>query len=156
MQNTLVDASGSAVRPYALFRPYPYEGRFYGKSLPEKIRSIQEELDYAHNQNINAADIAISPPTFYSPASDLNPEVNEIVPGGFYPTPTPRDVFIAERRVDPIFERQEEKYWDLAEYLTGLTELFQGREPDRQTTLGETMLRNNRSEIRFATLYKRI
>lgn len=154
-ENILVDDNGDAIRPYARFCPYPYEDRFYGKSLPEKIKFIQEELDYAHNQNINAADIAISPPTFYSPAGDLNPELNQLVPGGFYPTPTPRDVYVAERRVDPIFERQEDRYWDLAERLTGLTELFQGREPSRTATLGESVLRNNRSEIRFQTLYKR-
>lgn len=155
VENILRDPNGYAIRPFARFCPYPYEDRFYGRSLPEKIRFIQEELDYAHNQNINAADIAISPPTFYSPAGDLNPELNQLVPGGFYPTPTPRDVFVAERRVDPVFERQEDKYWDLAERLTGLTELFQGREPSRTATLGEAVLRNNRSEIRFATLYKR-
>ena len=155
-ENVLVDENGYGVRPFAAFRPYPYEDRFYGKSLPEKIRPIQEELDYAHNQNINAADIAISPPTFYNPAGDFDVELTQLCPGSCIPTSMPKDVFVAQRSVDPIFERQEDRYWDLAERLTGLTELFQGQEPSRTTTLGESVLRNNRSEIRFSTLYKRI
>lgn len=140
------------VRPYVRIIPYPFDDRFFGQSLPEIIQPIQEELDYSHNQNINAADIAIAPPIFYDPAGQFDPELAQIVPGGAYPGKTPETL---KRQVNPIFERQEDRYWELAERLTGLTELFQGRTASKTKTLGEARLRNNRTEIRFKTLYQR-
>lgn len=149
-ENPLVDENGNAVRPFVELIPYDE------RSLPEIVRKIQEELDYAHNQNINAADKAISPPGFYPSNGDFDPELNQLVPGGFYPAPNPRDIVFQEINVNPIFERQEDRYWDLAERLTGLTELFQAVQPDSSSTLGEAVLRNNRAEIRFARLYKQV
>mgnify|MGYP001578000886 CR=1 FL=1 len=156
MENKRVDVDGIVIRPYAEYVPYPREDRFIGMSLPEKIRFIQEELDYSHNQNIDAADASISPPGFYPSGSDFDPEVHQLVPGGMYPISSPGEVVFRQVSVNPIFERQEDKYWELAERLTGLTELFQGRQAGRAGTLGEAVLRTNRSEIRFGTLYKRI
>ena len=66
-----------------------------------------------------------------------------------------RNVYIPQMSLDPIFERQFERYWEYAQRRTGFTELFQGREQDRGSTLGEAELRTNKTEIRFKTIYNR-
>lgn len=158
VENGDVDEDTSeAIRPYSLrWCPYPREDRIYGQSLPWMIKQTQEELDYAHNQNMNAADELIKPYKFYDPASGFDPEAHQQTPNGWYPIPNPRqNVYIPDMRFDPIFERQFERYWEYAQRRTGLTELFQGRSPDHEQTLGEAQLRVNKTEIRFKTVYDR-
>lgn len=146
------------VRPYSVkWVPYPKEDRIYGESLPWIIKPIQEELDYAHNQNMNAAEISIKPPKFYRAGSGFDPEVYETTPDSWHPVANPtQDIFIPTFNVNPIFERQEDKYWELAERRTGFTELFQGRSPDIRQTATYTVARENKSETRFRTIYNRL
>lgn len=158
VENSDVDEdAGEAIRPYSLrWIPYPREDRIYGDSLPWMVKQTQEELDYAHNQNMNAAEELIKPYKFYDPGSGFDPEAHQQTPNGWYPIPNPRNnVYIPDMRFDPIFERQFERYWEYAQRRTGLTELFQGRTPDREQTLGEAQLRTNKTEIRFKTVYER-
>lgn len=142
-------------RPYAKCIPYPRKDRIWGQSLGERVRPTQDELNYVHNQNINAADIAIRPYLFYREGSSFNPEECKPSPGAMFPVPEPKDVNVVRVTVDPIFERQEDRYWDLAERDTGLTELFQGRQQEQARTLGEASIRLNKSEIRFRDIYLR-
>lgn len=151
------DDTGEPIRPYSLrWIPYPREDRILGDSLPWMVRDTQQELNYAHNQNMNAADELIKPFKFYDPASGFDPEANQQTPNGWYPVPNPRqNVYIPDMKFDAIFERQFNLYWEYAQRRTGLTELFQGRSPDREQTLGEAQLRVNKTEIRFKTVYDR-
>jgi hypothetical protein len=154
----LDEDTGEYVRPYSVrWIPYPRDDRFIGDSLPWLIKPIQEELDYAHNQNLNAAEIAIKPPKFYRSNSGFDPELYETTPDGWYPTngPPAQDIYIPVISVNSVMERQEDKYWDLAERRTGFTELFQGRAPDSRQTATLTLNRENKSEVRFGTIYKR-
>ena len=150
--------TGEIKRPYSLrWIPYPRTDRFYGDSLPWLIKQIQEELDHAHNQNINAGDIAINPPKFYKDGSGFDPETTQATPNGWYPLPNPQtDIYIPVFNINPIFERAEDKYWEAAERRTGLTELFQGRQPDIALTATTDTFRINKSEIRFKMIYKRM
>ena len=144
------------MRPYAKCIPFPRWDRFWGESLPEMLKNTQEELDYSHNQNIHAADMAIRPMVLYPESQNINPEDFKSAPGAWNPVPDPKAVEVMRIAADPIFERQEDKYWDLAERLTGLTELFQGRSPDPRQTLGANQMRANKTEIRFRSVYLRI
>lgn len=143
-------------RPYALCVPDPSWDRIWGVSLPERLRETQEELNYSHNQNINAADLAIRPMVLYPESQNINPEDYKSAPGVWAPVPDPKAVEVLRIQADPIFERQEERYWDLAERDTGLTDLFQGREVDPNSTLGANVIRQNKTEIRFKSTYLRI
>lgn len=158
VENTPLDPElGEVKRPYSLkWIPYPRPDRIYGDSLCWLIKQIQEELDHAHNQNINAGDIAINPPKFYKDGSGFDPETTQATPGGWYPLPNPStDIYIPQFNVNPIFERAEAQYWEAAERRTGLTELFQGRQPDIALTATTDTFRINKSEIRFKMIYKR-
>lgn len=161
VENTDIDeATGDAVRPYVWkFQPYPREDRAYGDSLPWLIRQSQEELDYAHNQVFNAIEKIVKTPTFYDPNGGFDPEEVQMTPNGWYPVPNPnQNIFIPSYDYGSIFQhyRSFDLYWEYAQRQTGLTELFQGRQQDRQTTLGEAEIRTNKAEIRFKVIYDRL
>lgn len=143
-------------RPYAKCIPYPRKDRIWGQSLGERLQPTQDELNYSHNQNINAADLAIRPYLFFREGSSYKPEEHYLAPGVQIPVSEPGDVNVIRLQADPIFERQEDRYWDLAERDTGLTEVFQGRQQDVRGTLGGDRLRLNKSEVRFKSVYTRI
>lgn len=158
--NELYDESRDRfVRPFSTkWKPYPREDRFYGDSLPFLIRQTQEELDYIHNQTRNAVEKMIKSPTFYDPASGIDPEKTQQTPNGWYPVPKPREnIFIPTYDFSPILnqERTYQLFWEYAQRRTGFTELFQGRAPNNRQTLGEAKLRTAKTEIRFSTVYKR-
>ena len=154
------EISGDPIRPYAWkFQPYPREDRPYGDSLCWLIKQSQEELDYAHNQVSNAVEKLVKTPTFYDPSGGFDPELVQMTPNGWYPVPNPRqNIFIPSYDYGSIFQhyRSFDLYWEYAQRRTGLTELFQGRAPERQTTLGEAELRTNKSDIRFKVIYDRM
>lgn len=154
------ELSGEPVRPYAWrFQPYSREDRAYGDSLCWLVKQTQEELDYAHNQIFNAIEKLIKTPTFYDPAGGFDPETVQMTPNGWYPVPNPRqNIFIPSYDYGAIFQhyRSFDLFWEYAQRRTGLNELFQGRQPERQATLGEAELRINKSEIRFKVVYDRI
>lgn len=142
-------------RPYAKCVPYPRKDRIWGQSMGERLQPTQDELNYSHNQNINAADLAIRPYIFFREGSSYKPEEHYLAPGAQIPTPEPADINVVRLQADPIFERQEDRYWDLAERDTGLTEIFQGRTPMTRQTATATVARGNKSEIRFKSVYNR-
>lgn len=143
-------------RPYTLCRPDPRFDRFWGQGIPERLKQTQEELNYTHNQAINAADLAIRPVVLYPESQNIQPEDYLTAPGAWCPVPDPKAVEVLRIQADPVMERQEDRYWDLAERDTGLTELFQGRAPDPRQTLGANVIRQNKTEIRFKAVYLRI
>ena len=160
LNEDLNEQTGQAIRPYSIkWIPYPNEDRIYGVPLPWMIKKEQEEYDYYINQMSNALEKAIKTQVFYDPNGAFDPEETQQSPNGWFPVPNPRqNIFIPTYDMSPIFNLF--KFLDLfrknAETMTGLTELFQGMEPDRGSTLGEVERRMNKSEIRFDTVYKRL
>ena len=160
INNDIDEGTGEAVRPYAWkFQPYPREDRAYGDSLCWLIKQSQEELDYAHNQVMNAMEKLVKTPTFYDPNGGFDPETVQQTPNGWYPVPNPRsNIFIPSYDYGAVFQhyRSFDLYWEYAQRRTGLTELFQGRQQERQSTLGEANIRTNKAEIRFKVIYDRL
>ena len=143
-------------RPFADFHAYKHPDRFWSMSLPEKIRNVQEELDYSNKQNTDALDRAISPAMFIEDTNDFNMNQDQRIPGGIYKIGRNNKVFYEPQPpVERGFERKIVDLWYQAEKLTGLTDIAQGVSAARDRTLGQTELREARADIRFSTLLKR-
>lgn len=156
MENKLLNSENTPVRPFSKYTPYPNPGRAWGMSLPEKIRNIQEKLDYADKQNTDALDRAIAPAMFVDSDSTFDPNVYQRVPMGIYPLPKGTNIqYEPSPPVERGFERQLDYLWELAERLTGLTDVAQGRAATKTKTLGEAQIRTQRSDIRFSTIFDR-
>jgi len=145
------------LRPYIDMHAYPYkDNRFYSMSLPNKIKNIQEEMDYADKQNVDALDRAIRPAAFVDDTSAFNPQVHQRVPGGIYPKGKANTIeFEPQPPVERGFERRIALLWEQAERMTGIIDITQGTEAATARTLGEVEIRTSRADVRFRSIYKR-
>lgn len=142
-------------RPFAETIPYPNIGRFYGMSMPEKLRNIQEKLDYADKQTTDALDRAISPAMFVESLSTFDADVAERVPAGVYEKGSGKIDFEPIVSVPTGFERQQVGLWKQGQILTGLIDLFTGDQAENSRTLGEVKIRTVRAGVRFKSVLQR-
>lgn len=144
------------IRPYADYHAYPYDDRFFSMSLPEKVRNVQEEIDYADKQYVDGLDRANMPAAFIDDTSNLNRKSIQRAPGGVYQKGKGNS--IEWEPVPPAqigyLERKRE-LWELGERLVGLNDITQGFADDPGRTLGETRLRTARGDLRFKSLFNR-
>ena len=146
------------VRPFARFWLYDYRRRFFKRSLPNLLKNIQEKADYTDKQVTDAADKAIMPAGFFEEGGGFDPDVMMRVPGGMYPIRNPNTINWERVEMGAILERgrQLDVLWDKAERLSGFTPIFQGRQPERDETLGAVQLRTNKADVRFSTIFERM
>ena len=141
--------------PFSRRRIYPNPGYFFSMSMPEKIRHIQENANYADKQNTDSMDKAIMPALFASDTSELEKSRAKRVPGGIYNLG--RDQTLQYEPMPPRergFEFQIQRMWSEAQNLTGLIDISIGARTDTKT-LGQDQIRSYRADIRFTDLFKR-
>ena len=144
------------IRPFADYTVYPNPGRFFGMSLPEKIKGCQEDLDYSNKQNTDALDRAITPAMYVDDTSSFDRTKSQRVPGGIYPIGKGNvPSYDAMPPIERGFERKMQDLWGQAERLTGLIDVTVGGQTVSGRTLGETQIRTSRADIRFSAIFSR-
>jgi len=145
------------IRPFSRHVIYEHEDqRFYGISLPEKIREIQEKLDYSDKQLTDAMDKANLPAMFIDDTSGFDANMNQRVPGGVYQVGVGRQIdYEPVPHVERGFDKERFDLWSSAERLTGLIDVVQGASTVSGRTLGETEIRTQSATTRFKSLIKR-
>jgi hypothetical protein len=145
------------IRPFSRYYLYDIPNSFYKMSLPEKIRNVQEKANYTEKQITDASDKALNQSAFMEEGNSFDPDSSARVPGGMYEIKRGTKITFETPDIGPIIARRGEidRLWDLAERMTGLTELFQGRETDRKNTATSDRIRTRKAENRFSTIYKR-
>lgn len=144
------------IRPYSRHVIYEAPGRFYGISLPEKVRPIQEKLDYSDKQYTDALDRANMPAMFVDDTSTFDPDTAQRVPGGIYPKGVGGKIdFEPVYPVQRGFDQERFNLWSEGERLTGLVDVIQGSSTKSGRTLGETQIRTQAAGVRFNALFSR-
>lgn len=144
------------IRPFSRYVVYEVPKRFYGISLPEKIREIQYKLDYSDKQYTDAMDRSNMPAMFLDDTSTFDPDVSQRVPGGIYPIGIGNKIiFEPQPAVERGFNEERFNLWMQAERLTGLTDISQGASTKSGRTLGETELRQTAAGTRFTALFQK-
>lgn len=144
-------------RPFEDAHAYPYADRFYSIGIPEKIKNCQEKVDYADKQYTDGLDIANRPAAFVDDTSDFDRTRMQRVPGGIYPKGKGNTVdFEPQPPVERGFAQERALIWEMAERLTGVIDITQGR-PSAYggKTLGEIEIRASRADVRFSAVFKR-
>src|SRR3990167_1632044 len=77
-------------RPFRFGKFLPLPGRFYGKSFPELIRDLQDEINTIHNQNVDAGTVRNTPGGFYRASSTMVPGQKHWSPGEWLPVANPQ------------------------------------------------------------------
>ena len=142
------------IRPMSDYWVYPSDGYAYQRSLPEILRSLQDDASYTKKQTADAADIAISPPVYIDKQSDFGQGSFLRVPTGMYQVEKGTNIQTEQRNIAAIIERGHylDKLWDKAKIRSGFTDIFLGIEGERQTTLGGDRIRLSKAENRFQHL----
>jgi hypothetical protein len=139
-------------RPFRVGRYFPIPFRFYGLSLAEVVKGIQDEINAIHNQKVDYATITTMPWGFKRASSTIPPIAQRIKPGEFIDVDNPQqDIYIPQWNSNTVWGQEEQTLYQYAERLLGLTDLSLGRQPNRvgatrtakgtQTLLSEAGLR---------------
>ena len=144
----------SGIRPYSDAHPYPHGDRFYSYSMPQKLRSVQEDLDYVVKQAFDSSDKRYMRAGFVDDTSGFNKGTQQRHPGGLYkkgkgssPIEWEPDI-----PIDPTLERRIDWLWQQGEKLIGLFDVSQGASPTADRTLGQTEIRTFKADVRFKTV----
>jgi hypothetical protein len=96
-------------RPFVALAPIPRPGRFYGKSVCELLRTVQEELNAQHNQRNDQITMRLSPPFYRVRTADVRDQDHRFGPDAEWIVDTPKDVGILELPDVPLSSWQEEQ-----------------------------------------------
>jgi hypothetical protein len=84
-------------RPFGESAFLPTKGRREGMGLLEVMESTHDLMKVLWDQMVDAGTLAVAPPGFYRPQSNIKPEVLSVFPGDMYPVNDPsRDVFFPQ------------------------------------------------------------
>ncbi len=65
------------LRPYVAFIPWPRPRRFYGFSVPQRLESVNRELNAIHNQRLDAVSLRLSPPLIITRSAILRGDASQ-------------------------------------------------------------------------------
>lgn len=144
-------------RPFAAAHAYPFLDRFYSMGIPEKIRNIQEKLDYSDKQYTDALDRSNNPAAFVDDTDAFDRTRQQRVPGGIYPKGKGNSIeWEPQPPVERGFRDERAMLIEIAERLTGVIDVTQGRPSSfGGKTLGEVEIRTARADVRFSSIFKR-
>lgn len=143
--------------PYTIYTPFPREGYFYGYSVCEILESLQEQLDTATNQKLDAGTLSLSPFISKVAGSNTNLQAGRIRPGTVFDVDAKGDIEIMNWNIptqDSIIDIQMIN--EMAEKVSGVTDATAGVSPSRSRPLGETNALLERAGYRFEVIIGRV
>ena len=144
-------------RPFVALAPIPRPGRFYGKSVCELLRTVQEELNAQHNQRNDQITLRLSPPFYRVRTADVRDQDHRTGPDAEWIVDTPKDVGILELPDVPLSSWQEESL--LANYGTmviGQSNPMMGTQSGSRRTAKEVTQTAASSNVRLDLMAARI
>ena len=141
-------------RHYIPFRILPREAQFFGRSIPEILKGLQDEIDTEHNQRTDLRSFILKPPLIVVDGSQIqDAEGKKIItwkPGApiyvnekdaltWMPPPT--------QAFDSVLE--EGLNIGYAERATAATEAKLGKREPGEKTLGEIQITEAQGNVRF-------
>lgn len=79
-------------RPYFDLSVMPRPNRFYGFSVPERVRGVQEEANAQHNGRLDWMDLSLNPTMYKTTGARIDDEDRKIGPGALWEVQEPNDV----------------------------------------------------------------
>lgn len=122
------------MRPFVELTPIPRPDRFYGRSICELLRTVQEELNAIHNQRNDEISIRLSPPRYIKRGAIVNSQDGRWGPDTEYEVDDPTDVGILQ--LPPIDASSWQEEAGLAQYgymITGASSPYNTQQGKRQT-----------------------
>ena len=144
-------------RPFVELTPIPRPGRFYGKSVCELLRTVQEELNSIHNQRNDQITLRLSPPMYRLRTADVRDQDQRWGPDAEYLVDSKDDVGIIEMPDVPLSSWQEEQFLTNYGYqIIGQSAPTMGAMNSSRRTAKEVMQASAASNVRADLMAARI
>lgn len=144
-------------RPFVALTPIPRPGRFYGKSVCELLRTVQEELNAIHNQRNDQISLRLSPPMYRMRTADVSDQDMRWGPDAEWLVDSPNDVGIIEMPDVPLSSWQEEQFLTNYGYqIIGQSASTLGAMSSSRRTAKEVMAASAASNVRADLMAARI
>lgn len=142
---------------YINYCPYPIPGQIWGRSVPDILRHLSEEVDAIRNSRVNAGTLALTPVFIQRRGSTSRTDGRSFSPGDIIEAD---DVDgIKQLTVNPPTQAafaEEDKAQREAEKVTGASDVMQGVSAKGDTTLGETQLMLQAGNAKFEVIVGRV
>lgn len=144
-------------RPFVALSPIPRPGNFYGKSLCELLRTVQEELNAIHNQRNDEISLRLSPPRYRTRNADVRDQDGRWGPDAEWIVDSKDDVGIIEIPDVPLSSWQEEQFLTNYGYqISGQSAPMTGAINSSRRTAKEVQQSAQSSNVRLDLMAARI
>lgn len=144
------------LRPFIAFIPWPRPRRFYGFSVPQRLESINRELNAIHNQRLDAVSIRLSPPIIITRSAILRGDSSQAWgPAARLEVNSPEDVQIPNLPdINPSSFSEENILRQYAERVLGAYDINTNRPTGARRTRAEIGAIQQESMVRFDYMMK--
>ena len=144
-------------RPFVALAPIPRPGKFYGKSVCELLRTVQEELNAQHNQRNDQITVRLSPPFYRVRTADVRDQDHRTGPDAEWIVDTPKDVgFIEMPDVLPSSWQEEGLVANYGTMVIGQSNPMMGVQASSRRTAKEIQQTSSSSNVRLDLMAARI
>jgi hypothetical protein len=124
--------------PYIDFKIFPRANFFWARSVPEILKSAQEELTALHNLRADAIARRLAPPLLRRFGSRWDPEEKPWQPGQVIDVNDPAEIIeLSMQDVPSSLFAHERDTLAFVERVTGMSDYFMGRSPTQYRTATE-------------------
>ncbi|MDE2100967.1 MAG: hypothetical protein KGL39_27220 [Patescibacteria group bacterium] len=144
-------------RPFVALTPIPRPGRFYGKSVCELLRTVQEELNAQHNQRNDQISLRLSPPFYRTRTADVRDQDHRTGPDSEWIVDKKDDVGIIELPDVPMSTWQEESLLgNYGQMVIGQSNPTMGMQSSSRRTAKEVQTQSAGANVRLDLMAARI
>lgn len=144
-------------RPFISLAPMPRLRRFYGYSVVERLRTIQEEINALHNKRLDAVDLALLPPRYRTENASVKDQNKKWAPDAEWVVTNKEDVGFINGPTIPLESKDAENTLNsYAERLTGLSAPMVGGTNSGRRTAKEVQTAASSAGVRLDLMAARI
>ena len=144
-------------KPFVPLAPMPRLNRFYGFSVVERLRYLQEELNALHNQRLDNIDRALGAPMYKTEGANVKTKDMSWKPNSMFEVGSKEDIGFLQAPPVPIEAQTEENaLQSYAQSLTGLSAPMTGGTNTGRRTAKEVQQASASAGVRLDLMAARI
>jgi len=120
-------------RPFKSMSPFPRPNRFYGFSIPERLKDLQEELNAQHNGRLDTMDWLLNPTVVKEPQVRLREEDMGMGPGIMIDAKAGQISFLAPPEIPASSWTEEQAIMSYAQSIMGAPQAMGPQQQQQQS-----------------------
>lgn len=120
-------------RPFKSLSPFPRPNRFYGFSIPERLKDLQEELNAQHNGRLDIMDWLLNPTVVKEPQVRLREEDMGMGPGIMIDAKAGQISFLTPPEIPQTSWTEEQAIMSYAQAIMGAPQAMGNQQQQQQS-----------------------